>query len=431
MANTILFFGFILLALVIGTKLKINIGLVAAVFAFLLGTTAGGMSAGGVVSLFPTTLFFNFFAATFLFGFAGCNGTLKKFSAHCLYACRKAGWLLGLLFFLITVLIAALGASGSAPFFVSAICFSLAFQAGINPLLVSVAVWTGSMTGGSFPWTSSYATNIGQLEIYYSMEEASSYVTGYYIWRAVFFSSLYLVMFVALKGYRVRGDRLELERPEPFTVEQRRTLKIILGIIGIIVTTSVLKLLIPGKVTAAAAALCSFQMLAMAGIVINILWKTAPYEKVLKENVPWNTLLMLTLTGMYMALADEMGVIRFMSDILQNQIPSGWILPGIVAAMCILSFFVSGGVIMPMMLPLLSVFSAASAMPVSAIYCATQIGLTASSISPFSQGGAAALTGCSDEAIRKKLIKQQTILSGVYSVAVVIIAVCGGFSMLH
>lgn len=69
MTNTILFFSGILAALILGSWLKINIGLVALAFAFVLGTTAGGLSANGVVALFPVTLFFNFFLATFLFGF--------------------------------------------------------------------------------------------------------------------------------------------------------------------------------------------------------------------------------------------------------------------------------------------------------------------------------------------------------------------------
>lgn len=89
MTNTILFFSGILAALILGSRLKINIGLVALAFAFVLGTTAGGLSANGVVALFPVTLFFNFFLATFLFGFAGKNGTLKLLAAHLLYACRS------------------------------------------------------------------------------------------------------------------------------------------------------------------------------------------------------------------------------------------------------------------------------------------------------------------------------------------------------
>ncbi len=430
MLNTVLFFGCIILALVIGTKLKINIGLVALAFAFLLGTTAGGLTANGVVNLFPVTLFFNFLMATFLFGFAGCNGTLKKVAEHLLYACRNVGWMLELLFFLVTTLVAGLGASGAAPFFMSAICFSLAAQAGIHPLLVPVAVWTASMVGGGVPWSSGYATNVGQLEIYYDVTTASGYVTDFFLYRAVFYTILYVVMFLVLKGYRVKKTTYRMEKPEPFDEKQRLTLGIILGIIALIMVPAALELIIPNPVTGWLTTKCSFQFLAAIGILLNILWKTAPYDEVLRHRIPWDTLLMLSLTGVYMALANDMGIVTYMSDLLQSTIPAVLIIPGIVLIMCVLSFFVSGGVIVPMMLPLLSVLSAASGASVSAIYCATQMGLTASSISPFSQGGAAALTGCADEDMRKQLLKQQTILSGVFTGVMVVVAALGGFSML-
>ena len=430
MINTILFFAFIILALVLGTKLKINIGLIALSFAFFLGTMAGGLTPSGVVALFPVSLFFNFMVATFLFGFAQSNGTLRKVAAHLLYTCRSAGWLLGLLFFGVAVLVAGLGAGGSAPFFLSAICFSLAAQAGINPILVSVALWTASMVGGSTPWTSGYATNVGQLEIYFDLTTASGYVMNFFAFRAVFYTVIYVAMFVILRGYRVNTGTLTLERPEPFDQKQRQTLTIILGIIAIIVVPAAIQLVLPNPVTKWMNTYVSFQLLAVVGITLNILLKTADYDEVIRQRIPWDTLLMLSLTGMYMALANAMGVVSYMSDLLQNTIPPQWILPGVVLIMCVLSFFVSGGVIIPMMLPLLSVLAAASGTSAGMIYCAAQMGLTASSISPFSQGGAAVLTGCTDEAIRKKLIQEQTILAPIFSAVLFLTAILGGFQLV-
>ena len=266
MVNTLLFFGFILLALILGTKLKINIGLVALGFAFLLGTTAGGLSAGGVVSLFPVALFFNFLIATFLFGFAGGNGTLKKVAEHLIYTCRNAGWLLGLLFFLVTVVVAGLGAGGAAPFFMSAICFSLAIQAGISPLLVPVAVWTASMVGGSMPWTSGYATNVGQLEIYFDASVSSGYVVDFFVFRAVFYTILYLVMFFVLRGYKVSQKAIQVAKPEPFDEKQKKTLAIVLGIIAMIVVPAAVQLICPNPVTGWISANCSFQFLSLIHI---------------------------------------------------------------------------------------------------------------------------------------------------------------------
>lgn len=206
-----------------GSRLKIKIGLVALAFAFVLGTTAGGLSANGVVALFPVTLFFNFFLATFLFGFAGKNGTLKLLAAHLLYACRGVGWMMGLLFFAVTVIVAAMGAGGSAPFFLSPICFGLAMQAGIASILVPLAVWTGSMVGGSVPWTAGYATNIGQLEIYFDAAASKSYVMNFFTFRAVFYTILYVVLFLVFRGWKAKKlETVSLEKPESFNAKQKK-----------------------------------------------------------------------------------------------------------------------------------------------------------------------------------------------------------------
>lgn len=430
MTNTAIYFGGILLALVLGTKLKINIGLVAAALAFPVGILAGGMSANAVVGLFPTTLFLNFLIATFLFGFAGCNGTLKTLAAHLLYSCRNTGWVIGILFFFVTVVIAALGAGGSAPFFMSAICFGIALQAEIRPLLVPLAVWTGSMVGGSVPWTSGFATSIGQLEIYFAPEAAMSYARGYYIWRAVFYTLLYLTMFVVLRGYKVKHDAVVIEKPEPFNPEQRRCLTIILTVIALIVVPAALQTIWPTPAIKKTGKLFCFQLVALAGIIANTLLKTAPYQTVIRERIPWDSLMMLSLTGMYMGLAKPLGIVEFMADCLQSGVSASWIVPGIVLLMCVMSFFVSGGVVIPMMLPLIPVLAEAAQVSPAVLYCATQVGLTASSISPFSQGGAAALTGCPDDALRSRLIREQTIASGVISLIVFVIAIAGGFSVL-
>lgn len=271
---------------------------------------------------------------------------------------------------------------------------------------------------------------MGQLEIYFDLSTSSGYVVDFFTFRGIFYTILYVAMFVLLRGWRVRSSAVSLTRPAPFDTGQRQTLFIILGIIAMIVVPAAVQLLFPNPVTQWISTYCSFQFLAVIGITLNVLLKTADYHRVVQTRIPWDTLLMLSLTGMYMALANSMGVVSYLSDLLQNTIPAHWILPGVVLVMCVLSFFVSGGVVVPMMLPLLSALSSASGMPVGTIYCGMQMGLTASSISPFSQGGAAVLTGCSDESLRRRLIRQQTILAPIFSAVLVFVAILGGFRLV-
>ena len=79
--------------------------------------------------------------------------------------------------------VAGLGAGGAAPSSCLPSASSLALQAGIDPLLVSVALWTSSMVGGSMPWTSGYATNVGQLEIYFDLSTSSDIVVDFFTFQ--------------------------------------------------------------------------------------------------------------------------------------------------------------------------------------------------------------------------------------------------------
>ena len=76
-----------------------------------------------------------------------------------------------------------------------------------------------------------------------------------------------------------------------------------------IVVPAAVQLLFPNPVTQWISTYCSFQFLAVIGITLNVLLKTADYHRVVQTRIPWDTLLMLSLTGMYMALANSMGVV--------------------------------------------------------------------------------------------------------------------------
>lgn len=431
MLNTVIFFACIIAAIVIGSRLKVNMGLVALVMAFLVGGFRADLSSSKVIANFPVALFFNFFLSCYLFGFAAENGTLKRLADHMLYRCRRTGWMIGLLFFLVTAVIAMLGAGGSAPFFTSPLCFSLALEAGINPLLVSLALWTGSMVGGATPWNSTFAMNTGMLDIYVSEEVAEHYVYSYFNYKIVLYTVMYLVFFLVLRGWKGKAESLHVSQPEPFDRRQQNTLKIIALIIAGIMVTSILQLMPLPTVIEDICGYLTFQLLASVGIIANILMKTADNKKVLQEKVPWDTLIMLSTMGIYMGLANNLGVAEYLTNLLANSVPAVFILPGMVLIMGVLSFFVSGAVVVPIVLPLLSSLEAISGVPGAAIYTACQIGLTASSISPFSQGGASVLTGCSDEAVRGRLIRQQIYLSVIITIVIVAIAMAGGFQMIH
>src|SRR5690606_37464834 len=100
----------IIAAIALGYKTRINIGLFAIAFAYLIGCFVMGLSPSEVIGMWPLKMFFIIFAVCLFYSFAIVNGTLEKLSEHLLYRCRNVPHLLPYAIFFTSALIAAMGA---------------------------------------------------------------------------------------------------------------------------------------------------------------------------------------------------------------------------------------------------------------------------------------------------------------------------------
>ncbi|EPX8017280.1 TPA: SLC13 family permease, partial [Streptococcus pyogenes] len=66
----------IALAIGIGYRTKINIGLLAIAFSYLIATTLMGLSPKELLHFWPTSLFFTIFSVSLFYNVATTNGTL-------------------------------------------------------------------------------------------------------------------------------------------------------------------------------------------------------------------------------------------------------------------------------------------------------------------------------------------------------------------
>ena len=81
----IVFMLAIVISIILGTKLKMNIGMVALAFTFLIGVTLSGLSGRSVSGLFPTNIFVTQLVATFFYGFASLNGAFNGIADRIIY----------------------------------------------------------------------------------------------------------------------------------------------------------------------------------------------------------------------------------------------------------------------------------------------------------------------------------------------------------
>ena len=97
-------------SIAIGRVRKINIGLVAIPFAYIIGAFFMHIKPSDVIDLWPSHIFFAILAISLFFGFAMANGTLAEIANGLLYRFRAAPVMLPVMIFLVSVLISALGA---------------------------------------------------------------------------------------------------------------------------------------------------------------------------------------------------------------------------------------------------------------------------------------------------------------------------------
>ena len=137
---------------IIATILPINMGVLAFVGAFLVGTLVAGMQTKGIMAGFPADLFLTLVGITFLFAQAQNNGTIDSLVRLALRAVGGRVAAIPWIMFGIAAMLTAVGAvSPAAVAIIAPIALGFAAKHGINPLMMGLLVIHGAQAGGFSP----------------------------------------------------------------------------------------------------------------------------------------------------------------------------------------------------------------------------------------------------------------------------------------
>ncbi|CEJ15895.1 hypothetical protein BN1110_06244 [bacterium YEK0313] len=140
------------LMFVVATILPINMGVLAFVGAFLVGTLVAGMTANQIIAGFPGGLFLTLVGITFLFAIAQNNGTIDWLVRLAVKAVGGRIAAIPWIMFGVSALLTAVGAvSPGAVAIIAPIALGFAFRYKINPLLMGLMVVHGAQAGGFSP----------------------------------------------------------------------------------------------------------------------------------------------------------------------------------------------------------------------------------------------------------------------------------------
>lgn len=407
----------IVIAIALGYKFGVNMGITGIVFAYIVGCFMMGMKVKDVVALWPTSVAFQLMSITLFFGFAVTNGTMQTVANHLLYAVRNQTWMIAFAIYFIAIILGALGCPPPAANAIMAVIgFSIGLPAGLHPLIIAWAVCHGANIGACLPWAASGSVVSATIaSVGYEAEAVTmawEFVISYFLITLL----LLVVLYFVFKGNQLKA--IKLDKPVPFSAVHKKNLVII----GIVVGLVVIPGLIPGLKSFAR--LCDIQMLGMIGFIICSLMKLADEKKVIKA-VPWNTIILVGGISMLMSVAKEAGVVDLLSAWLNNSVPQFAVSAFLSLLGGFLSFF-SGGVntVFPMLAPIVPSLAAGGGKPVT-LFIAILLGACYTALSPFSTGGAIFMSNCQDEEVRGKLIGGQLGLAALGLVASIVLALTG------
>lgn len=389
----------IAIAIAIGYKTKINTGLVAIIFAYLIGCFVMGMKPKEIINGWPINIMFIIFSVSFFYNFALVNGTLEKIARLLLYYFRKVPTLLPFALLLVSTCIAALGAGFfTVMAFMAPISLLICKEAKMNLLIGAIATTWGSLVGGNF-----LISNGGV--VYTGLIETAGYGNRVFNYTmAIFLASLVLAVICIVffrfifKKTDASTETLSFEKPEPFTIKQKQNLLLILIMVVMVLLFPILKLLIPN------AAVISFinskidiSLIAVIFSVIALLMNLAPQKDVLAK-VPWNTIIMICGVNMLINIAIKAGTIEMLAGWVGRNVSTALLPVVITLVAAVMSFFSSvTGVVCPALFPLVPTICAATSISPMLLFVCIVLGAQSSSLSPFSSGGSLILGSCDSE----------------------------------
>lgn len=423
----------------LATVLPLNMGALAFVGAFLLGTVVLGMSTSDILANFPGGLFLTIVGVTYLFAIAQNNGTIDLLVRGAVRLVGNRVALIPWVMFAITAVITAVGAlSPAAVAIIAPIALSFAGKYRIKPLLMGMMVIHGAQAGGFSP-IAVYGVTVNGILAKTDLDFSPT---------ALFLSSLVFNLVIALVLFVVLGGRALLSSKVSHFVEQAAEARMAVSVgaksgdvpfkgfgsgmygprdpagDGVAATKErserVPQLVtIAGLIALAVVALgfkvdVGFVSITIA-IVVALVSPAA--QKGAINKISWSTVLLICGMLTFVGVLEEAGTIEFVSNGV-----AGLGMPLLAALLicfigAVVSAFASSTAILAALIPLAVPFLSTGEIGAVGVICALAVASTIVDVSPFSTNGALVLANAPEGVDKDRFYKQILGYSGIVIVA--------------
>ena len=404
----------LVLALALSCTTTINIGFLAIVLAWIVGSVFGGMPLSEILSGFPVSLFLTLAGLTLLFSQAQVNGTLDRITYRAVRRAAGAPGVIPFIFFALTWTLASIGPGHiAATALMAPLAMAAAGRYGISPFLMTIMVANGASAGSLSPVS---PTGVVVNDITMKMG------LGDVRWT-IFFNNFVAHTAIAWSGYLLLGGWTLLRRAgredavaaapaaaaagsEPFEWRHGLTCAVIASLVlGVIFLN-----LDPG-------------LTAIAGAVVLTLARAADESTALKA-MPWGVIIMVSGVTLLVALLQRTGGMALFADFLGRLATPGTSTAVAAFFSGVISLYSSTiGVVLPALLPtipdLIENIGGGDAL---ALVSSMVIGGHLVDVSPLSTLGALCLAAAPPGTDTRRLFNQ--LIAWGISMTVVAAAVC-------
>ncbi len=439
----------------LATVLPLNMGALAFVGAFLLGSVVLGMSTNDILANFPGGLFLTIVGVTYLFAIAQNNGTIDLLVRGAVRLVGSKVALIPWVMFAITAVITAVGAlSPAAVAIIAPIALSFAARHKINPLMMGMMVVHGAQAGGFSP-IAVYGVTVNGI---IAKTELEASPLAIFVASFLFNLAIALVLFIVLGGSKLLstpGGRLVEQ-----AAEKRMSVSVGARAAGVTLQGSGSDISSAGVSargtsggsgtaqatgpsetsgsasgqTAGARPASVPQLVTVLGLIAlavislgfrvdvgfvsisiaMVLALVSPAaQKGAVNKISWSTVLLLCGMLTFVGVLEEAGTIAFVSDgVAQLGMP-------LLAALlicyigAIVSAFASSTAILAALIPLAVPFLATGEIGAVGVIAALAVASTIVDVSPFSTNGALVLANAPEDVDKDRFYKQILAYSGI------------------
>ena len=385
--------------------------------ALLIGAIAQGLGIKDVLSFLPLSTMYDVFILTFFFGFAVENGTFEALVNRVLCHTGRCGWLLIPLLYVISILIALIGPGVMATAFMAPLAYHIAEKIKASAFLAYATTALGCIFGSNFPRNAGGAAVYRMIESGEYSNAAMKITMGGFLLTGAVTTVVFIALYLFYRGWRC--ERFEQKEAEKLLPVQKKTTLLIVAILFASLLPHIIKSLIVFPWLEKNISLFDSGLIMALGCCLASALKLGSERTIMRERVPWSTILTIGGMGMLIGVGKSVGMVDAIVLWMNQSIPTIMIVPFLAIVGGLMSIFTSAiGVVIPTLFALVPQLSTTYGIAPAILYIAPFVAATLTGSSPLSTTGGMTLGGCPNEATRESLFYRSMLLPFVLLIIV-------------